>query len=209
MAHRRIELGLTRPQLAERAGMALGYIDYLEHNPPNLSRAALNRLADALHTSPDSLLGAGFEEPAGSASTRIPDPRLCSLDSQECMELIGKGGVGRIAFTVAGDTAPTVLPVNFLIAGNGVVFRTAAHGMIAEHAIGIDVCFETDRLDGATSEGWSVLITGRARAVRDTAELSALRATAPVRPWAAGKRDLLVMIVPTKITGRRVLGGHP
>ncbi|TDQ52288.1 helix-turn-helix domain-containing protein [Actinorugispora endophytica] len=209
VARRRAELGLSQEKLAELAGMAAGYIDYLERNPPNLSRGALDRLAEALRTSPEALLGADFDEPAGAHGTRVPLPRLRALDSQECMELISAGGVGRVAFTVPGESAPTVLPVNFLVAGDGVVFRTAAHGAIARYAASGQVSFQVDRLDGAMSEGWSVLVVGRARPVYEPAELSALRATAPVQPWAPGERDLFIMIVPARVTGRRVENEAP
>lgn len=209
VAHRRDELGLTQEQLAERAGMAAGYIDYLERNPPNLSREALNRLAEALHTSPEALLGAALEEPPGAHATRVQRPLMRELTSQECMDLLRPGGVGRIAFVIPGEAAPTVLPVNFLLHGDSIVFRTEAYGVIAEHAAAGHVSFEVDQLDGAVSEGWSVLAVGRARPVNDPAELSTLRATAPVQPWASGERDLFVTIVPAKITGRRIENATP
>ncbi|MEY9214534.1 pyridoxamine 5'-phosphate oxidase family protein [Thermobifida halotolerans] len=209
VAYRRAELGLSQEEVAERAGMAAGYIDYLERNPPNLSRGALTRLADALRTTPDTLLGAGFEEPEGARVTHIPRPQLREIDSQECLELIKAGGVGRVAFTVPGESAPTVLPVNFLVHNESIVFRTTGHGVIAEHATDGYISFEVDRFDGATSEGWSVLVIGRARPIRDPLDLSRLRETASVQPWAAGERDLFVTIVPKKITGRRVARETP
>lgn len=209
VAYRRAELGLSQEELAERAGLAAGYIDYLERNPPNLSPGALSRLADALRTSPEALLGAGFDEPEGSQVTHVPRPRMEELDSQECLELIKAGGVGRIAFTVPGESAPTVLPVNFLVRNETIIFRTTGYGLIAEHAADEYISFEVDRLDGATSEGWSVLVVGRARPVRDPVELARLRETAPVQPWAAGERDLFVTVIPKRVTGRRIAHEPP
>ncbi len=209
VAYRRTELGLSQEEVAERAGMAVGYIDYLERNPPNLSPGALSRLAEALHTSPEALLGAGYDEPEGAQSTRVPKPKLQELDSQECMELISAGGVGRIAFTMPGESAPTVLPVNFLVRNETIVFRTTGHGIIAQYATDQHITFEVDRFDGTTSEGWSVLVIGRARPVRDEIDLARLRETAPVEPWAAGERDLFITIVPKRITGRRIAHDTP
>ncbi|MBO2530116.1 MULTISPECIES: helix-turn-helix domain-containing protein [Thermobifida] len=204
VAYRRAELGLSQEEVAERAGMAAGYIDYLERNPPNLSPGALSRLADALQTTPEALLGMGFDEPEGAHVTRVPKPKLQEIDSQECMELIKAGGVGRIAFTMPGEAAPTVLPVNFLVRNETIIFRTSGHGIIAEHASNQYISFEVDRLDGITNEGWSVLVVGLARPVRDPVELERLRKTAPVQPWAAGDRDLFITIIPKQVTGRRI-----
>ena len=78
------------------------------------------------------------------------------------------------------------------------------HGIIAEHASNQYISFEVDRLDGMTNEGWSVLVVGLARPVRDPVELERLRKTAPVQPWAAGDRDLFITIIPKQVTGRRI-----
>jgi transcriptional regulator with XRE-family HTH domain len=59
VAARRQELGLSRAQLANRAGMAASYIAYLEQHPANVGNGGLMRLAHALATTPDALLGCG------------------------------------------------------------------------------------------------------------------------------------------------------
>lgn len=61
VAARRQELGLSRAQLASRAGMAASYIGYLEEHPANVGNGGLMRLADALATTPAVLLGSGGE----------------------------------------------------------------------------------------------------------------------------------------------------
>ena len=51
VAERRREVGLTREDVALRAGMNSGYLDYLEHSPDTaLTAGALMRLAAALET---------------------------------------------------------------------------------------------------------------------------------------------------------------
>jgi transcriptional regulator with XRE-family HTH domain len=76
---RRRELELSREQLAAEAGMSLPYLGYLETRPANPTMSCLIRLADALHTSTDELLGAAraaaSPESAGAPSRR---PRLRS-----------------------------------------------------------------------------------------------------------------------------------
>jgi len=204
-AARREELGLTREEVASLADMDPGYVAYLEEHAPRLTRQALYRLAAALDTTQDYLLGTDTAVPPGSATTAAPLPTTTALSPHRCMELIGPGGVGRIGLVARGDTAPTILPVNYLVRDGLIVFRTAEHGVVAGHLPG-DAAFEVDRVDGAMSEGWSVLVTGRAEAIAEEAEAAALRARAPVRPWAGGERDLFVRVVPDRISGRHVGG---
>jgi pimeloyl-ACP methyl ester carboxylesterase len=57
VARRRMELGLTRGQLAARAGIPAGYLTYLETHVAHVGSLGLARLADALEMSVDELLG--------------------------------------------------------------------------------------------------------------------------------------------------------
>ena len=65
------------------------------------------------------------------------------------------------------------------------------------------VAFEIDRIDDGMREGWSVLVTGRARVLTEP-ELHVLAAGVTVEPWAGGARDLYVAVEPENITGRRI-----
>ena len=65
VARRRRELGLSVEDLAARAGMSPAYVTYLESQPAQLTQASAMRLAVALETSVDVLLGGGVELPAG------------------------------------------------------------------------------------------------------------------------------------------------
>ncbi|MFC4564309.1 helix-turn-helix domain-containing protein [Nocardiopsis mangrovi] len=202
-AHRRKGLGLTHEEVALRAGMAPGYVAYLEEHPPVLTRWALYRLARALQTTEDVLLGAEPEGAPGLPGSPVPDPELRDLDPEECARLLEPGGVGRVAFLVEGERAPMVLPVNYLVSAGTIVFRADPDGVIAHHALG-EVGFQVDRFDGAMSEGWTVLAAGPARRVEEPSELSALRALTPIRPWAGGDRDACVRITPARLTGHRL-----
>ena len=64
------------------------------------------------------------------------------------------------------------------------------------------VAFEIDDIDMAGAMGWSVLIQGPAHHVTGPEREDAFRAC--VEPWAPGIRELLVRIVPSRITGRRI-----
>ncbi|WP_039820133.1 helix-turn-helix domain-containing protein [Nocardiopsis halophila] len=203
VAVRRRQLGLGRGEVARRAGMAEGFVAHVEDHSQALSGWSLGRLAQALEVTPGQLLG---EE--GLRLPDVPEPRMEVLGASACMELIGGGGVGRVAFTPQGARAPSVLPVNFAVVASDVVFRTSAGGEVAGCLPG-PVSFQVDRLDEALSSGWSVLVRGRAVLVEDDRDVRALEAAAPVRPWAGGERESFVRVMPSKVTGRRVVGGAP
>ena len=200
IAQRRSELRLSQAQVAERAGMSLRYLEYLERYPGRPTPTALRRLAAALQTTPAALLGAGADVPPGQA--RPAGHRIMiKLTPSECRRLIAPGGVGRIAFgTVSG---PVVFPVNFAYFDDTLVIRTAEGTVIDGHADG-PAALEVDRIDEALCQGWSVLVRGHAHRVAHPAELRRLQEEAAVWPWAGGDREVYVRIIPDTITGRRV-----
>ena len=53
----------------------------------------------------------------------MADRVMEELDENECMRLIGQGGIGRIAYV--GRFGPAVLPVNYDLRDATIVFRTA------------------------------------------------------------------------------------
>ena len=99
---------------------------------------------------------------------------------------------------------PVILPVNFLLADDAVVFRTAA-GTKLRRAHGSPACFEVDDIDTAGRAGWSVLVFGRLEEVTayDEMEVQRLR-DLPLSPWASGDRSHWLRLVATRISGRRV-----
>lgn len=59
------------------------------------------------------------------------------------------------------DGAPLIMPMNFTLADERIVFRTLAHGAAA-HAVDTTVAFEVDDIDDFLEAGWSVVVTGKA-----------------------------------------------
>ncbi len=198
---RRTELGLTREETATRAGMAVPYLQHLEeHSTASPGPAGLLRLAGALRTTVRHLTGGDAELPPGLGQAARA-PHVTELTDAECRALLSTHGVGRLAVsTVSG---PVIVPVNYSVVDGAIVLRTAPGGTPAQ-AIGRQVGFEVDRIDEAFSEGWSVLVRGRARAVTDPAEVDRLAARAYSRPWAGGRRDQWLCIEPVVVTGRRI-----
>ncbi|WP_052864256.1 DUF1918 domain-containing protein [Streptomyces niger] len=199
VAHERQRLGLSRAEVADRAGMAENYLSYLEQRPADPSSATVLRLAAALETSPDALRGAGTERApgAGRAANR---PRLHELGPEECRRLVSSHGVGRLALSTADG--PQVLPVNYALVDDTVVYRTAP-GTVTAAAVGKLAALQVDHVDEAMSRGWSVLMVGPARLVTGPAA-EELDSRAPSLPWAGGDRPLWVSIGPLRISGRRI-----
>jgi len=200
VARRRAELHLSKAQVAARAGMSLRYLEYVERYPARPDAVGLRRLAAALRTTPAALLGARAEAPPGFGRLDGP-PVVTKLMSAECRRLIAPGGIGRIAFCTT--SGPAVLPVNFAVVAGTIVVRTGEGTATDGHADG-QVAFEVDHIDEALSQGWSVLVRGRAHRVAHPAELQIVQRDAAIWPWPGGDRDVYVRIIPDVITGRRI-----
>lgn len=200
VAHRRRELGLSREEVARRAGVAAGYLDYLEHSPAvAIPRGSLIRLADALETSVKVLRGGRVDRPPGLGRAG-PHPQLDELTHEECEAHLAGGGVGRLVFLTAG--VPLALPVNFLYLDGDIVFRTRTGGALAA-AAGTIVSFEVDQIDEAMSEGWSVLVSGHAHLVDDPDELERIAALG-IEPWPGGHRETVIRIETAQLSGRSI-----
>ena len=127
---------------------------------------------------------------------------LMRLDAGECIRLLASEEIGRLA-VVAGQT-PLIFPVNYVLDGGAVVFRTDAGTKLDAGPRG-PACFEVDAFDRDQRTGWSVVVVGRLEEVTlyDAAMLARVRAL-PVVPWAGGAKAHWMRLVPDRITGRRV-----
>ena len=102
-----------------------------------------------------------------------------------------------------------VLPVNYAIDGEVVIFRTG-EGSKLEAAHGSNVTFEIDAVDEADGSGWSVVVQGVAEEIADSGDWfdESLRAKAGPT-WIAGPADHYVRITPDVISGRRLPASSP
>jgi nitroimidazol reductase NimA-like FMN-containing flavoprotein (pyridoxamine 5'-phosphate oxidase superfamily) len=121
------------------------------------------------------------------------------ISREECLQLLASQVIGRVA--VADFNAPPlVVPVNFVVDRDRVVFRTDAgtkfwRAVLREQP----VSFEIDGVDPGRRTGWSVLVQGGAIEI----DPDEMRTRGPW-PWAPGRKDRWIAIVPTAITGRRL-----
>ncbi|MFE9609750.1 helix-turn-helix domain-containing protein [Streptomyces sp. NPDC006012] len=201
LATRRTQLGLSRRETAERAGMASSYLRYLEEHPGAApGTGPLTRLAEVLKTTVNDLTGGTVTLPPGPGrAARAPE--FTELSPEDCRSLLSSHGVGRLGVPTA--SGPVIVPVNYSVIDDAIVFRTA-HGATPSLAAGCQVAFEVDHIDDAFSQGWSVLVRGHARTVADPDEERRLAARAYSTPWAGGKRTMWVCIDPYTLTGRRI-----
>ncbi|MFJ2058266.1 helix-turn-helix domain-containing protein [Streptomyces sp. NPDC087908] len=202
VAARRARLGLSRDDVAERAGSTPGYIAYVEQQVPAPGVEFLVRLANALETTVQDLTGYAADAAPGGARAGYR-ARMEEIGETECWELLDGHGVGRIA--VEGRDGIMVFPVNYQVVDGSIAFMTAPDSSLARaSASGVDVAFEQDRMDEAFSQGWSVLLVGPVRTVSEETEARRIKDAVHSAPWAEGGRDTVVLLAPRRVTGRRI-----
>jgi transcriptional regulator with XRE-family HTH domain len=199
VALRREQLGLSREDVAERAGVAPQYLRYLEEKPASPSMASLIRVARALDTSVAELSGA---EVAVGVPPGGTDGKVVELDPDDCYQLVADHNVGRIS--VSTRDGPAIVPVNYALIDGAIVFRTAPGAAPSFAPEAPETAFEVDHLDEAQGIGWSVLIVGPVRRITGEDEIRRLTERAGNAPWAPGKRELWVRLSPGRVTGRRI-----
>lgn len=122
----------------------------------------------------------------------------------DCFLLLKSVPVGRIGFMSGGEV--TILPVNFRVDGQDVVFRTGAGSKLSSAEVGQYVAFEADAYETETQTGWSVMVNGLPEVVEadvDCARLDALG----LQPWGGAASDRTwIRIRPVTISGRRIVG---
>ncbi len=128
--------------------------------------------------------------------------QLVELTAEECLALLQDRSVGRIGVVTPGG--PMILPVNFALSDDTIVFRTLPYGVIANNAHEADVAFEVDMLDEDTHEGWSVLAIGRSHRIEDPEEVRLIHQDLDPLPWAEGQRNLYFRIEWTNLSGRQL-----
>lgn len=126
--------------------------------------------------------------------------RLEELRRDECLALLSRNHLGRLAVVVGGR--PLVFPVNYCLDGDRVVFRTDT-GTKLHGALGGPVAFEIDGVDTLYHGGWSVLVVGDAEEIVEPAERERL-SQLPLGLWAGGEKPHWIRIRPAAVTGRRL-----
>ena len=119
------------------------------------------------------------------------------LTPDECWEQLGQETLGRIAVSAAGVV--DIFPVNYVVDGHTLLFRTAPGTKLLELAINDRVAFE---VDGHTDDqAWSIVVKGRAERVERQSEIDAADELG-LEPWIPTLKYRWVRIRPDEVTGR-------
>jgi uncharacterized protein len=128
------------------------------------------------------------------------------LSADECWHLLASMALGRLVTCVGGH--PEIFPVNFVVQRRTVLFRTAEFATkLFTVVMNNRVAFETD--DHNVSEGWSVIVKGRAQVLNSRTEIQEAE-RAQLLPWTATLKRRYVRVIPSEISGRRFrFGSEP
>ncbi len=127
---------------------------------------------------------------------------LMELSYGKCRDLLGGGVFGRLALCT--QQGPRIIPVNYSVVNEAVVFRTSPYGLVSNHDWSSPLAFEVDHVDYSDHKGWSVVATGRGERLDDPDEIAAIQRVWDPRPWAGGSRPLYVRLAWEELTGRRL-----
>jgi nitroimidazol reductase NimA-like FMN-containing flavoprotein (pyridoxamine 5'-phosphate oxidase superfamily) len=123
------------------------------------------------------------------------------LPFEVCLQLLASVPVGRVGFFADGEVV--VLPVNHVVDGQDLVFRTGRGSKLSAAEGKNLVAFEADEYDEQTKSGWSVLVAGRAEAVYEEAEVQRLSRRG-LHPWVSAVEDpFWIRIRATSVSGRQ------
>lgn len=121
------------------------------------------------------------------------------MSRAQCLELMRTESVGRIGVSIGA--LPVVLPINYILVAEDVVFRTIPGTRLDAAAKNTVVAFEVDSCAPNGSSGWSVLVQGRCSEVTVSPKVDALA----LRAWASvgGVATRWVRIESSFLSGRR------
>ncbi len=147
----------------------------------------------------------GERLPAGPNGGAMSARHMREVDRAEALRLLATVSLGRLVFTQ--HALPAVRPVNHLVEGEDIVIRIHEGGALASLAApadvpGVVVAYEADAIDPDTHLGWSVVVTGYARAVVDAEETD--RYADLLRPWVGQPMTGTLRIRPDLVTGFRL-----
>ncbi len=137
------------------------------------------------------------------AAAQLPgDPKKIDiLTRTECFDLLGGQDVGRVAVSIGA--LPVIVPVNFAVQDESVLFRTILGSKLDTATVGAVVAFEADRYEPVGPSGWSVLIQGKASEIGDPRGQQ-LDERLPLSWWdERTDPGRLVRLEGTHVTGRR------
>lgn len=141
---------------------------------------------------------------SGADAVEVDRNGLEILGREECLRLLATATIGRLGMT--SGALPVVLPVNFRLVGDDIVFRTGAGTKLDAATRNAVVAFEVDSFDPFSHEGWSVMVTGMAEEATDPRQRAVLE-RANIPRWALSGDGRYVCVATDMLSGRRILPG--
>ncbi|WP_137843152.1 pyridoxamine 5'-phosphate oxidase family protein [Microbacterium sp. 2FI] len=129
------------------------------------------------------------------------DPVVVLTDEQ-CWERLRGQQLGRLV-TRVGDVLD-IFPVNYVVDGQGVLFRTAQGSKLFELTVNDEVLFEVD--DHTEVDAWSVIVRGHARPLETSAEVERADALG-LTPWIPTLKYTYVHVDAASLSGRAFARG--
>jgi hypothetical protein len=124
--------------------------------------------------------------PSGDSTADRGGPEI--LDREQCLRLLAQKTLGRIGITVGA--LPVVHPVRYRLVRDEIILRATAGTTLDRATRDAVVAFEVDDMDATCEAGWSVSVTGTARAITEPA-------------CSPPTDERTIAITPTIISGRR------
>ena len=129
-----------------------------------------------------------------------PDTGVTPLTEHECWRLLETADVGRLALVIASE--PEIFPINFVVDGHSLVFRTAEGTKLFGINASPRVALEADGYDAGSGEAWSVIAKGMAEQLEHFPDIYAAEEL-PLFPWQSGTKQWFVRIGHATLTGVR------
>jgi nitroimidazol reductase NimA-like FMN-containing flavoprotein (pyridoxamine 5'-phosphate oxidase superfamily) len=123
---------------------------------------------------------------------------LAILDRSECLRLLARGGVGRIA--INAGALPLILPVRFAVDGESIVLCVGAGSTLDRATRYAVVAFEVDGSDAGGE--WSVSTVGVARPIPEGSDTNRAEAL-PLPRWWLDRPHQFVSVSTEHLSGRR------
>jgi uncharacterized protein len=189
--------GSVTTDCLEEATCPVVIIPASREDEPNRVRNA----EPAMEREPAPVLHPPAPPPVPDMTVLADHAGLETLPLDVCLRLLESVPVGRVSFYTDGEVV--TLPVNHVVDGQDVVFRTNRGSKLSAAERQDHVAFEADDYDPRTRTGWSVLVKGRAEVVHEDSEIQRLSRLG-LYPWVtAVDRPFWIRIRPTSVTGRQ------
>jgi len=126
------------------------------------------------------------------------DSPVTILDEDKAWDLLAGQRLGRLA--VASDVGLDIFPVNYVVDGESLVFRTAEGTKLASLIAHSLVTFEIDSWTEET--GYSVIVKGHATPITDPSQIARVEAL-KLKPWVPTVKTIFVRISISEISARK------